>query len=264
MRDKNNVLKKFILPVSILATALLSILIFSGCLASEIPEITFSGNGELKSLQNTISVNGTGTIKLLPDEAFISIAAIAEKPTTQEAVNENSKISQDIIDEVNKINAENLDIQTTAYELTPLYDYSKENTPPKIYAYRAASTIRVKTTDLEKIGEIIAAATEAGASSISSIGFDLTDSTKRTAKNDALSAATTDASDKAIAIANAMGLKIDSVLYVSESGTVFPAPFMAIPEGLGELKAEAVAAPAIFPQEIEVVATINVVYVFTR
>jgi hypothetical protein len=41
------------------------------------------------------------------------------------------------------------------------------------------------------------------------------------------------ANDKAIAIADAMELKIDSVFYISEGEMVFPGPFMS-PAGLGK------------------------------
>lgn len=264
MKNKNFYFKTFLLISITALLAFSSVIFLSGCLSSGIPEITLTEKGEAVSLQNTITVSGTGTKKLLPDEAFIDISVITEKPTTQEAVDENSRLSEQMINEIKKISAENLTLQTISYELTPLYDYSKENEPPEIYAYRVVSTIEAKTTELEKMGEIIAKATEAGAGTISSVGFDLTDSTGRTAKNDALAAATTDANDKAIAIANAMGLKIDSVAYISESETVLPGPFFMAQERLDDLKAEQVAAPEILPQEIEVTATISVVYVFVK
>ena len=263
MNNKSIILKKILKLSSAALIFLLPVFFLSGCLAPEMPEITFTDSGSAKTVQNTITVSGRASVKMLPDEAFINISAITEKPTSQEAVDQNSKLSKAIIDAVNKTGAQNLTVQTTGYDLSPLYDYSKESAPPEIYAYRVTSTIKAKTTELEKIGEIIAAATEAGASSISSIGFDLTDATKRSAKSDALAAATTDANDKAIAIANAMGLKIDSVLYIIEDEVYFGGPFMA-PAGLGEARVEDIAAPVILPQEIEVNASITVTYQFMK
>ena len=264
MKNKNILFKTFLAAFFTVFIVTVSFFVFSGCLSSDIPEITLAAEtGEAKILQNTISVSGTGTVKVLPDEAFIDISVITERASTQEAVDENSTISQNVINVVKQINAQNQKIQTIYYELSPLYDYSKNNQTPELYAYRVTSTIEVRTTDLKKVGEIISKATEAGASSISSLGFDLTQGTRKTAKNNALASATVDANDKALAIATSMGLKIDSILYISEEGTVFPGPLMA-PAGLGELRAEEVAAPSILPQEIEVTSTINIVYQFSK
>jgi uncharacterized protein len=114
---------------------------------------------------------------------------------------------------------------------------------------------------LKKIGEIIAKSTEAGASSISSIGFDLTKETKSLSKNSSLAEATKDAQGKAKAIADSMGLKIDRILYISEGSTAFQGPIMASAEAKS---ADQVMAPVIFPQEMEVSSTVNVVYYFTK
>jgi len=240
-------------------------LLFSGCLAAGLPELTSStgiNENTGNAVQNTISVTGEGSIKVLPDEGFIDIAVTVEKLTTQEAVDENSKISLKVTQAIETTGAENLKIQTTSYDLSPMYDYSQENQPPKIYAYRATTVIEARTTDLKKIGEIIAKSTEAGASSISSIGFDLTKETKSLSKNSALAEATKDAQSKAKAIADSMGLKIDRILYISEGATAFQGPIMASAET--KMATDQVMAPVIFPQEMEITSSVNVVYYFSK
>ena len=263
MKKKNKTPGRLSLLVSLFMIVALSTIVFSGCLDTQIPEITLAEENETKVSQNTISVVGTGKIKVLPDEAFINISVLTEKPTTQEAVDENSVISNNVISVIEKINAENLTIQTTGYELYPLYDYTADQEPPRIYAYRVITTVEVKTTDIDKIGEIITKATEAGASTISSIGFDLSEETRALTKKEALAEATRDASDKALAIAQSLGLKIEQVVYISETEVLYPSPLMA-PQGFGDLRAEEAAAPVIMPQEIEVSATLNVIYLFTE
>ena len=240
-------------------------ILFSGCLATDFPKITSSADtieSSGNAVQNTISVTGEGSIKVLPDEGFIDIAVTVEKLTTQEAVDENSRISLKVTQAIETTGAENLKIQTTSYDLSPMYDYSQENQPPKIYAYRTTTVIEARTTDLKKIGEIISKSTEAGASSISSIGFDLTKETKSLTKNSSLAEATKDAQSKAKAIADSMGLTIDRVLYISEGSTAFQGPIMASAET--KMAADKVMAPVIFPQEMEVTSTVNIVYYFSK
>jgi uncharacterized protein YggE len=262
MNNKNKVTKTLIGSAAVLLLG--ASLLFSGCFAKGFSEITSSADANENSgniVQNTISVTGEGSIKVLPDEGFIDVAVTVEKLTTQEAVDENSKISLQVTQAIEKTNAENLKIQTTSYDLSPMYDYSQENQPPKIYAYRATTVIEARTTDLKKIGEIIAKATDAGASSISSIGFDLTKETKSISKNSALGEATKDAQSKAKAIADSMGLTIDKVLYISEGSTAFQGPIMA---SASSKSADQVMAPVIFPQEMEITSTVNVVYYFSK
>jgi uncharacterized protein YggE len=263
MKNKNKITKTlmgFAAGVLLLGVSLL----FSGCIGKGFPAITSSADANESSgniVQNTISVTGEGSIKVLPDEGFIAVAVTVEKLTTQEAVDENSKISLKVTQAIEKTGAENLKIQTTSYDLSPMYDYSQENQPPKIYAYRTTTVIEARTTDLKKIGEIIAKATEAGASSISSIGFDLTKETKSISKNSALAEATKDAQGKAKAIADSMSLTIDKVLYISEGSTAFQGPIMA---SAASKTADQVMAPVIFPQEMEITSTVNVVYYFSK
>lgn len=249
----------------ITAALILAVFLFAsltGCLSSELPVLTEAPETGSNIIQNTISVTGQGDVKVVPDEGFIDVAVMVEKTTTQDAVNENSRITKQVTDAIEKIEASNLKLQTISYDLSPLYDYSQENQPPKIYAYRATTIIQARTTDLEKLGEIISTATETGASSISSIGFDLTEIAKINAKNDALAKAARDAETKAKAIADAMGLKVEKVLFISEGSTSYPGPVLAAAtESKG---ADQVMSPIVFPQEIEVNSSISVTYYFSK
>lgn len=260
MKNKMKKIFSFFIVLLILA---FTATILSGCLDGEIVPYSTENESLTGNIQNTISVIGSGIVKVIPDEVFIDISVITEKATTQEAVDENSQISEGIISEVEKLNAENLTIETTSFNLNPLYDYSRKNKPPRIYAYQVTSTIEVRTTDLKKIGEIIATATESGANDISSIGFDLTDDSKKTAINNALAEASKDASNKALAIASSTGVKIDKILYISESGTSYPGPFYSTLKAADVAEgAEGITPPTILPQEIEITASVNIVYLF--
>ena len=134
---------------------LIAILIFlpfiiTGCFGTGIPAITMPDETTGQVFKNTISVNGNGIVKVLPDEVVVDVSVVTEKPTTEEAVNENTSIFNKVKRSIEKINAANLKIETTNFNLSPLYNYSIQNKPPKIYAYQVTSTIEVRTTALEK------------------------------------------------------------------------------------------------------------------
>ena len=253
----------------IIGFAVIVLLIFlpfaiTGCYGTGIPEITLEEKNTEQSIKNTITVAGNGTIKVLPDEVVVDISVVTEKPTTEEAVNENTRIFDEIKSSIEKTNAENLKIETADFNLTPLYNYSVQNTPPKIYAYQASTTIEVRTTDLEKMSEIIANAIESGATNISSIGFDLTNTSRKNALDDALTAAINDASQKAKTLASSAGLMIDGIYAISESGTILPEPLRMDMMAAEQNIEGDVSAPEILPQEIEVLVSVNVVYLFTK
>jgi len=248
---------KIIKTVAGLAASLIMLVPLYGCIS---PSLPLSATQD--SIQNTISVSGTGIIKIAPDQVLADISVVTEKATTQDAVNTNGTISNMVIEEVKKIAAKDMTVETIGYNLVPLYDYTSQADPPKLYAYQVTSTIRVKTTDIAKIGEIIAAATQAGATAISSVGFDLTDTARKKAVSDVLAIATKDAADKAGAIADSMGLKVSGVLYINESSVSVPGPFLSLKEDT--VRDAAVVAPTILPTEIEVAANITIVFMFGK
>ena len=260
LKNKNNMIKIIV----IISALLLMVISLSGCMGGRLLGFNpISRTGEASELlQNTISVSGAGDLKIIPDQVLADIGIVTEKPTSQDAVNTNSTISNQVIATIKEINAQNMTIQTVGYNLTPLYDYNDVNQPPKLYAYQVSSTIRVKTTDIEKIGEIIAAATQAGATNISSVGFDLTEDTRKKAINDALAMATKDATDKANAIAQSMELKIERISYITESGVSLPGPILSMQAEAA--KAADVVPPPVLPTEIEVMANITVAFIFSK
>ncbi len=127
-----------------------------------------------------------------------------------------------------------------------------------IYSYRATTVLEISTTEISKIGEIIAGSIGAGANNISSLRFDLSDSKKKEAKIAALQEATQDGRDKAYAIAGSLDVQIDKIYYISETETFFPPPVYAL-----EAQVERdIASPVISPQEVEVTANIQIAFTF--
>lgn len=230
-------------------------------------ETIYGSSGETQNTEaagqaKTIVVQSEGSVKVVPDIVMVRIEILTEKPTSEEAVNINSIDAQNVVTAIKTLGESDLKIETSGYSLAPLYNYI-ENKPPQIYAFSAVTTLLVTTKKIEKIGNIITAAVEAGASDISSISYDLSDEIKKDAKNEALTIAVKDANDKADAIAKALAADILEIYSVNEAGTSYPGPILY--ESRDTLKAAAAtsaAPPVILPQELEVTANISIVYIF--
>ncbi|MHB1252793.1 MAG: SIMPL domain-containing protein [Candidatus Humimicrobiaceae bacterium] len=279
MKTKKNKSLTFIITLLILLAA--SVIFLSGCIGSKPPRYTNDTQntesvteetiyGSLKETQNTaaveqaktIVVTSEGSVKVVPDTVMVKIEILTEKPTSEEAVNVNSIDSQNVVTAIKTLGENDLKIETSGYSLQPLYNYI-ENKPPEIYAFRAVTTLLVTTKKVEKIGNIITTAVEAGASDISSISYDLSDEIKKDAKNEALTKAVKDANNKADAIAKALAVDILEIYSVNEAGTSYPGPILY--ESMDTLKAAAetsAAPPVILPQDLEVTANISIVYIF--
>lgn len=234
------------------------LLLFSSCLADDNTPYFGLEEDPSRETVNLITVTGSGSYKTIPDLVLVSITIITEKDSSNQAVSLNSQTSSDVISSMELIEAENLKIQTTGYNLSPLYDYRGEDEPPVIYAYRAITVLEISTTEISRIGEIIAGSVEAGANNISSLRFDLSDNMKKEAKIAALQEAAKDGQEKAYAIAGSLDVQIDKIYHISESETFFPGPVYAL-----EAQAERdVIAPVISPQEVEITANIQIAYTF--
>lgn len=257
------------------------VIFLSGCIGQKPPRYTnetqikgsvteetiYGSSGETQKTEaagqaKTIVVQSEGSVKVVPDIVMVRIEILTEKPTSEEAVNVNSIDTQNVVTAIKTLGESDLKIETSGYSLAPLYNYI-DNKPPQIYAFSAVTTLLVTTKKVEKIGNVISTAIEAGASNISSISYDLSDEIKKDAKNEALTIAVKDANDKADAIAKALAVDILEIYSVNEAGTSYPGPILY--ESADTLKAAAAtsaAPPVILPQELEVIANISIVYIF--
>jgi len=253
--------KKIAISFFFIIVFVLIAVFLTSCLESDLPqyESSYLSGEEDGDFQRSISVTGEGSVKVIADLVLVKISVITEKPSSEDAVAENSDITNELIDILERVDAEYIRVQTSSYNLSPLYSYTKEDEPPEIYAYRVVSAVDVETTDIEKIGEIISLSIDNGANDISSLRFDLSASTKEQAKRDSLKKASLDASAKASAIADALDLTLGNIILIDEGGINYPGPIYTLKSIESSLERDLVP-PDIEPQEIEVSSSMSIVY----
>jgi len=110
--------------------------------------------------------------------------------------------------------------------VTPFNDWEIRKTT----GYTVTNMIQVEIDDLDLIGSVIDAASEAGANNIQGISFELSDEVADDLKNDAYVMALRDAEGKANLIADTLGLEVTGVLSVSESVYYPYTPYKAYAE----------------------------------
>ena len=161
-----------------------------------------------------VTVLGESESKVAPDTAVLTFSVVTQHAQAVNAQQENARKSGAVKKAMEAVNT-NAEIKTIDYNLRPEQDYSSSRMP-KIIGFEAKNSVTVTTTDLNQIGELIDAATRAGANSVEGISFVLRENSP--ARGDALAVATRQALVKAESIAQSLNGKIVRVVETSEGG----------------------------------------------
>lgn len=155
---------------------------------------------------DSLTVTGSATVQLEPDMAVISLGVTATEDdvlTAQRAVNTTTAaIVEAMTGEALAIAPE--DIATTEYYINERYDYDYEKNDSVMIGYEATATLSICVRDLNRAGEVIDAAMEAGANRLYGVEFMSSDQTA--ARDQALAKAVQDGMRKAQVIADAAGV----------------------------------------------------------
>ena len=164
---------------------------------------------------STITVNGTGEALVSADVAVISLGVSARD---RDVLKAQAKVNEAIAS-IRAVLLENgiakEDIITDYINIYAMYDYRDDQ--EEVAAYNANSTLAIRVTKMDAVGELIDLAFGAGANTLNGISFSASDTTE--AKAEALRAAVRDAQEKAEVLAEAAGLSLGKVESIQEGST---------------------------------------------
>jgi len=183
-----------------------------------------------------IVVIGTGSVSLPPDSAQISGGVTTRAKTAKEASDANAKTMAAITAALASSGIEQKDIQTARFSVQPIYTPPQTNAEPKLAGFSVSNQVRVRIRQVADIGEVLDRLIAAGATDLGNVEFMHSDLSK--ALDQARQAAFTDAKRKAELYAQAAGLALGPVVWISEDSVAAPVtPFAP----------RALAAPAAVP-----------------
>lgn len=202
----------------------------AGALAPGSPTLPTGQAGEAAT-EHTISVTGTGTVTVVPDQATVRLGVVIERPTATAAREDAAAAMTRVIAALRALGIAERDITTSLVSLAPVWDYP-QNGPPRIRGYQLSNIVTVIVRDLDQTGDVIDDAVTAGATSVEGISFQLADRT--TAESQAREAAVKDARAKADTLARVAGVRVTGVATISESVSLPPwygRDYRAAPDG---------------------------------
>lgn len=167
------------------------------------------------AVAHTITVTGKGEIRVKPDTAYIQLGLTTTGKTAREAQQKNATEFQNIRKTLAAFKIAETDIQTVRYSTSP--DYSWDNNKQTLKGYQVEQIISIKYRDLNRVGELLDQATAAGANRIDNVTF--TSEKLDMYRMDATDRAIDNARLKADRMAARAGVKINTVLAISDGST---------------------------------------------
>jgi len=210
-----------------------------------------------KVAPRTLNVNGVGQINLVPDIAYIYIGVRTETGSASTAVTQNNAQVNQVIKALKEFGVDPKDIRTINFSIWPMDKYDPmTGMPTGEKSYSVENTVYVTVRELAKLGELLDEVISAGANTINSIQFDISD--KEAALKQAREAAMQNAQEQAAGLAELSGVKLGEIQNISFYDTVPYPTYDAYGKGGGGAPIE--AAVPIQPGELTLQVTVSLMY----
>jgi len=258
LREKNKILFTGLLIILAVFLLALTVSTIVG-IQNKIKEGKYIGQ-EIET-KNTITVSDKGEVYAKPDLAITTFSVVIEKKTVAEAMKENAKKMNAVIDSVKEQGVEDKDLKTVNFNIYPRYEwYDTIQFYPQgkrvLVGYEVHQSLQVKIRDMEKIGDIIQGAADAGANQIGDLQFtiDNEDELKKQARGQAIEKA----KNKAEELASQLGVKLVRITNFSESGVI--PYYYGFEKAVGMGGGEEAPAPEIETGENKIEITVSITY----
>lgn len=217
------------------------------------------GARPMMQMPRTISVSGSGTVDATPDIARLSLAVQRRDVSMDVARDATVKVSRDFLALCKKLGIPEKKIRTSGLTINPEYRWDEKENKQVFIGYFVQRQLQVEINDLDKLGDVIEGAIDAGVNEVSPPQLD--SSKAKDLNRDALAAATADAKANAERIATSLGVKLGPVRMVN-AGVSMPQPPMPMMDTRLQLASAAAekAAENYVPGQVSFEARVEAVF----
>lgn len=183
-----------------------------------------------------VQIAATGRADTRPDEARFTAGVQTIDATAAAASERNNRVINAVVEALGRLGIERQDVQSRQVSLARI-DYGRDRG-----RFQANNMIEVRVRNVDRVGQAIAATTDAGANVVA--GPDLRISDPNAANRSAYASAYRAARQRAEAYAEAAGLRVVRVLAIRDAGVIGePRPYQ------GDMAMEAAAPPVVRLEE---------------
>jgi uncharacterized protein YggE len=159
------------------------------------------GDGEI-----TVSTNGE--VEADPDRAVVSVGIEASGDTADAVTGELASGAQRLRETFDDLGIPDENVEEGQYRVHPAHGRDAQG-------FEGAHSFEVTLTDVDRVGELIDAATEAGADNVGRVDFSLQEDTRSELRKDAIDAALANADEEAAHIADNRGVSLEGTTSVT-------------------------------------------------
>ncbi|HEX7719961.1 MAG TPA: SIMPL domain-containing protein [Woeseiaceae bacterium] len=204
----------------------------------------------------TVTVTGVGEAQAAPDQAQISAGVQSFGATVIAASRDNEAILSRIMKALASQDIEDDDIGTSNYSIWAEQNYDRTPDQPQIRGYHVSNIVNVTIKDIGKVGDILAAVTNAGANSVHGVQFGVSDTAAL--ESQARERAMADARRRAESLAELADVELGHVVTISTS----PAPVFGglMKSSRMEMSDASAPSPTISPGQQSVSVQVEVTF----
>lgn len=192
-----------------------------------------------------ITASGSAELRVAPDLAQITVGVATAAPVAADAVEENNRKVKAVLAALAEFGVGDADTQTSGFRVDPEFGPPpRDGNPtwtPRIAGFRVHNEITVRSRDLVRAGEMLAAAATAGANQIGGVTFTVADAKPHERR--AQAAATRDALALVQAIAEAAAVRTGPILSLNAGGGGVEPVYREYARGAVMMAADAAVSP---------------------
>ena len=223
-------------------------------LLSACKQSVVSTNSQVEGLE----VSGSSIISAAPDVAHVQFTVETRSLNVRDAQVQNRKISDDVSSALKNAGIRKQDVETSGYNIEILREWDESLSKTVEKGYHVVNSFDVKTSELDRVGEFVDVAVNAGITGVSGISFELSDEISYNLRLEALQKATEDANKKAKALASGANVRLGKVLRVSET-SYNVLPYRSYAKEVASFDSGA-PPTELFPKGVQVSAQVSAVY----
>lgn len=202
-----------------------------------------------------INVSGEGKIKVIPDQASISISIESKGNSAVDVKKENDTKMDAVLKFIKKMNLPTEDFQTQRVSLNPNYDYEK-----KKHNYVATQTLDINLKDLSKYDVMMEGLVNTGVNRIDNVQFKSSKITQ--IQSDCRKLAIKDAKSKAEDFVSVLGQKVGKAITISDNSHGYnPQPVMYAMRSMAMDSVGSGQQETLAPGQIEIVVNVSVSFI---
>ena len=201
-----------------------------------------------------INVSGEGKIKVVPDQAMLTVTVETKGNNAKEVKKINDEQMESVLKLIKKMNLPATDYKTQRVSLNPQYDYEKKKN-----TYNAQQTIEILLKDLSKYDELMEGIVANGVNRIDNVVFQ--SSKLAQYQSEARKVAMKEAKLKAEDYVAVLGQKVGKALTITDNTqTYYPQPVFATMRKM-EMSDSAAPRETLATGEITITANVSVNFI---